>query len=332
MLISDLGEGGLVKEIQRLFLVDSDDIKAGIGDDAAVIDVSGPGRQAWTTDILIEGIHFDTSWQEPEELGRKSLLANISDLAAMGARPGYALLSLGVPRDCEVDYIIAVCRGIRSEADSAGISVVGGDTTASPAGIVINVALMGTVEGRYVTRSGANPGDALVVTGELGGAAAGLKLLQVGKAKDYPGLVKKFLIPPNRIETAQAAVTAGATAMTDISDGLAEETHHLCEASGVGMRIDAARLPMAPDLDAACGRFGWVSSEIMLSGGEEYELLITLPESGLREQIDAISSEEDVRVTVIGKVVSMDSGIALVDKAGSESSLQVGGYQHFSHE
>ena len=179
MLVGDLGEEALLKELRSLFAASAPDVSTGIGDDAAVIDFPPGVQSVWTTDMLIEDIHFQRGWQTPRQLGRKCLAVNLSDLASMAATPRFALLSIGCPAATDLDFVLEFCRGFMSLASEHGVSVVGGDTTASASGIVLSVTLGGWVEsGGAILRTGAEVGDAIMVTGDLGGAAAGLRLLQ----------------------------------------------------------------------------------------------------------------------------------------------------------
>lgn len=328
MLISDLGEEGLIQEIKRLFSSESDDVRVDIGDDAAVVDVSG-GSQVWTTDILIESIHFRKEWQAPEELGMKCVRANISDLASMGARPLFGLLSLGIPRDVDADLVLSICSGIGRSAADAGIRMVGGDTSASPGVMVISIALMGAVDGSPMTRAGARPGDRIIVTGALGAAAAGLRLLEAGTDTDFPGLVHAFRTPPDRIEAGRVVASAGGTAMTDISDGLATDLRHLCEASSAGADIDLSRVPLMDGLEAACERLSLDKEELVLCGGEDYELLFTVAQDAEVPLLDAVRKAGAPKAAVIGTITGAEVGIFVTGFDGGKRPLKACGYEHF---
>ncbi len=318
-------------KLRALFAAAAPDVPMAIGDDAALIEAL-PGQQGvWTTDLLLEGVHFRRDWQEPRQLGRKSLAVNLSDIAAMGARPRYALLSIACPHDTPVEFIMEFCRGFAALADESEVTVIGGDTTASTDGLVVSVTVGGHVPaGRAILRSGAAAGDAILVTGHIGDAAAGLQLLQAGHAGDYPGLVAAFLEPRARLEAAAAAAKAGALAMTDLSDGLASDLRHICEESGTGAMVEPELLPISDQLKAAADRFGWDREAMMLTGGEDYELLFTLPGDLALQLKPLIAKAASIPVTIIGEIMPAEYGIRLVGRDGAGRPMPPRGYEHFS--
>lgn len=330
MLIDELGEEGLIEVMQDLFSTDGEELLLGIGDDAAVICASD-ADQAWTTDMILEGVHFRPGWQSSYELGRKSMQVNLSDLAAMGAEPGYAFLSLAIPSGYEVDDIVEVCRGIKEAAAEHGVVMAGGNTAASLSGLIINITLGGAVRGRAVKRSGANSGDDILVTGTLGDAAAGLRLFLSGAVDPYPRLRRAFIAPVARVTAGKAISVSGGTAMTDISDGLATDLRHVCSASSVGGRIDLAALPLSPELEHACRSLRWDPIGLALTGGEDYELLFTAPPEK-REKIIAAVADAGLVATVIGTVCDAAQGLVLVDEQGKERALEAKGFEHFRQE
>lgn len=330
MLVGDLGEEALLKELRSLLASAEPDVPTGIGDDAAVIEMPPATQGVWTTDLLVEGVHFQKSWQTPRQLGRKSLAVNLSDLASMGATPRFTLLSIACPPDTQLDFILELCHGFAELAAEKEMVVIGGDTTASVAGITISVTAGGYVpKNGAILRSGAEVGDSILITGHLGDAAGGLWLLQEEKAGGYPELINAFLEPQPRLKAGRAAFEAGATAMTDVSDGIASDLRHICEESGAGALLETWQLPSSPELDAAAAEFGWDRERIMLSGGEDYELLFTLPGS-IAEQLKAvISGAGAISVTIIGEVMPAEYGIRLVDRDGAGRPLPEHGYDHF---
>jgi len=330
--MEEMGEEALLIEVRRLFASEGDDVILGIGDDAAVVDAPAATKLAWTTDMLVEGVHFQTGWQSAEELGRKSLMVNLSDLAAMASQPLYALVSLAIEARMEAEYVLDLCRGIKSGCDEYGLRVIGGDTTASGSGLIINISAAGSVSGDAMARSGAAPGEAIVVTGALGGAAAGMRLLAAGTGDAYPGLLRAFRSPEPRLAAAMAARDAGATSMTDISDGLATDLRHICAASGVGATIDIASLPHPPELDAACREHGWDREALALGGGEDYELLATFPAESVDGALKAIEQRGDVRAAVIGQITADAGAISVIAPDGHESALKTRGFEHFRHD
>lgn len=330
MLVGGLGEEALLKKLRDLFASAGPNVHTGIGDDAAVLDCP-PGKQAvWSTDLTIEGIHFEKQWQTPRQLGRKCLAVNLSDIAAMGATPNFALFSIACTADTEVDYILELAHGFAGLASEEGVAVVGGDTTASTGGIALSVTAGGYVShGSALLRSGAVAGDSILVTGNLGSAAGGLRLIREGEADAYPDLTTAFIEPAARIKAGLAAVKVGATSMTDISDGLASDLRHICEESGVGALIEPGSLPSSPQLDEAVKRFGWDRESIMLSGGEDYELLFTLPGSIAEQVKEVIAHASGQQVTIIGEIMAQEYGIRLVDRDGSGRDIPPHGFEHF---
>lgn len=332
MLIGELGEEALLTQLRSLFAVTSTGVPVGVGDDAAVIDIP-PGRQmVWSTDILVEGIHFLTPWQTARQLGRKCLAVNLSDIVAMGAVPGYALLTLALPPDTRVDFVLELCQGLCDLAVEEGIAVIGGDSSSSIEGMIISVTVGGLVPAdEAVLRSGAAPEDAILVTGYLGSAAGGLKLLEQEAAPEvYPELIASFREPRCLSPVAQAAVAAGVTAMTDISDGLSTDLSHLCQESGVGARIYRSRLPVHPQMSTAAESLGWDLESMVLGGGEDYGLLFTFPVASAEDAARHIAQSSGVKVTVIGEITT-GRDITIINLDGKILPLAAQGYDHFVH-
>ncbi|PIX21438.1 MAG: thiamine-phosphate kinase, partial [Deltaproteobacteria bacterium CG_4_8_14_3_um_filter_45_9] len=232
--LREIGEFGLINRIRKWITSSDPALVQGIGDDVAVIKM-GAKALLVTTDILIEGIHFDRSWLDPYQLGRKSLAVNLSDIASMGGIPKYFLISIGLPKNLPLSFISSFYLGLKKEAKQFRVELIGGDTSLSQK-IVINICLLG--EGRkkdLLFRKGARVGDDLFVSGTLGDAALGLKILQEkGKIIGAEGLIKKHLSPCPRVELGQTiAKHHWATAMIDVSDGLLIDTSHLLQESGV---------------------------------------------------------------------------------------------------
>ncbi|HVP38113.1 MAG TPA: thiamine-phosphate kinase [Candidatus Saccharimonadales bacterium] len=265
-------------------------VRLAIGDDAAVLRVPPSQELVFTTDVLLEGVHFRLDWATPEEVGRKALAVNVSDLAAMGARPLACVVGLGVRRTEDPARVAGIYRGLRRAAREYRLPVVGGDTVRSGA-LALSVAALGCVpRGRAVTRSGARPRDVLYVTGTLGDAALGLELFRraarrrggVRALRQSPDrhvrhLVRRFLLPQARLEAVQRLRALRPTAMIDVSDGLSAELGHLERSSGVRAHVDSESLPLSPALGAVCGRLGLDPIRLALAGGEDYELLFAIP-------------------------------------------------------
>ena len=278
-------------------------VRVGSGDDAAVT-VPG-GATATSVDALVEGVHFRREHASLKQIGHKALAAALSDLAAMGAEAGEAYAVLGVPADLGEDGCLELLEGMALLAEATGTALVGGDVTRSP-GLSVTVTVVGHADSPedLVTRAGARPGDALAVTGELGGAAAGLLLLE--EDSDPTGsagalLIARQLEPQPRLAAGRGLAAGGATGMIDISDGLGGDARHLAVASGVGIRIDAQAIPLAPVIDRLGGER--VGLELAVAGGEDYELLVTLPPERLEEATAAVNAA-GTQLTCIGEIVS----------------------------
>lgn len=334
MLAGQLGEEALLARMRDLFGSPATGVAVGIGDDAAVIDPPAVDQQeVWTADLMLEGIHFRVDWQSAWELGRKSLAVNLSDLASMGATPRFALLSLACPPHTEVDYILDFCAGLKELAEEVGLSVIGGDTTASDDGLIINISAAGVVTtGRALLRNGAGVGDRIYVTGHLGSAAGGLQALSHGAGEKWPRLRRAFIAPEARLAAGRAAVQLGATAMTDISDGLASDLRHICDESQVGAVVLSKQIPLEDELRLAAAEEGWDLDVLALTGGEDYELLFTLPADSGEESAARIAAAGAVPVTAIGEIVAAAEGMQLVAADGAVKPFPTHGFDHFSSD
>jgi len=298
-----MGEFELLEAIRSRLPAAGPRIRLGSGDDAAIVEPGG--AIATSVDALIDGVHFKREWASLAQIGHKALAVALSDLAAMGAATGEAYIVLGVPTDLDEDDCLAILDGMAALAADTGTTLAGGDVTRAPA-LTLAVTVVGHAESAddFVTRSGAAAGDVLVVTGELGGAAAGLLVLEsAGSSGDDDALVCRQLEPTPRLAAGRALAAAGATAMIDLSDGLGGDAGHLAAASGVGLRIDAAELPIQPGVAEVGAAAGHDEVELAASGGEDYELLATLPPTQLEEARGALA-KTDVKLTQIGVVLA----------------------------
>ncbi|HYP56511.1 MAG TPA: thiamine-phosphate kinase [Solirubrobacterales bacterium] len=295
-----MGEFELLERIRERLGAGGSRVAVGSGDDASVT-VPG-GATATSVDALVEGVHFRRDHASLAQIGHKALATALSDLAAMGAEPGEAYVFLGVPASLDEAGVLELLDGMLELAEQTGTTLAGGDISRAPA-----LTLATTVVGHaaaprdFVTRAGAREGDVLAVTGELGGAAAGLLLLEKGadRAVDHTGagltaqsvvheLVERQLAPTPRIAAGQALARVGATAMIDISDGLGGDARHLAAASEVGLRIDASALPLNAGLREVAAAVGGDPLELAVSGGEDYELLATLPPDRFERAVEAV--------------------------------------------
>lgn len=323
MKVRELGEFGLIDYLARLVTEAGvgGGLVVGIGDDAACWKCP-PGLALATTDSQVEGVHFLKDKAAPEEVGWKALAINLSDIAAMGGTPGPALISLALPGETEVEWVGGLYRGLGEAARSYGVAIAGGDVHAASQ-IVITVALWGGLAGEVpLTRSAARPGEAIAVTGPLGGSAGGLRMLKEGLS--LPPEVALFLRqahlhPQPRLREGQLLLQAGVRAAIDISDGLLSDLGHLCRASGVGARLWAAAIPTHPHLRQA---FGAEALRLALTGGEDYELLFTVPQEVMARARQALS------FTVIGQTRA-GVGIEVVDETGAPLPLSRKGWEHF---
>lgn len=281
-------------------------VRLGSGDDAAV-SVPG-GATATSVDALVEGVHFRRQTASLRQIGRKALSTALSDLAAMGAKPGEAYVVLGAPEEMGEEELLELGEGLVEVAQVTGTTLAGGDLTRAPA-LTVAVTVVGHASRPedFVTRTGARPGDVLVVTGELGGAAAGLLLLEDPSLPGDDALRARQLDPTPRLAAGQALAAAGATAMIDISDGLAGDAGHVATASGALLAIDADALPIAPGVAAVAAAAGRNPLELAASGGEDYELLAALPPAAVAP-VRAVLARTGLPLTVIGKVEAEDAG------------------------
>lgn len=327
--LSDIGEFGLIDRLIAHLPEPGDVLRpiVGVGDDAAVVRCDGPLVLA--TDMLVEGRHFRLEMIEAADLAYKALASNVSDLAAMGAIPSHALLSLALPDRVDLPWFDRFAEGLAEACSALGVAIVGGDTTGGDV-LVMSVALTGSLPvGRAVLRCGAHPGDLVCVTGTLGGSAAGLRLLLgrhaggVGFEAHSQPLMRVHNRPHPRVCEGLAAARAGASAMIDISDGLLADLGHIAEASGVAIDVDSALVPVNPHIPPVAEALGLDALECALTGGEDYELAITIASDRLprlRELIEAGGTP----LTVIGAVCE-GCGVTVA----GEPHVGSAGWDHF---
>ena len=330
----ELAEDQLVAAVARVLSGRAPGVLVGPGDDAAIVEPAR-GSMLVTTDMLLDGVHFDLGAIAPTDLGSKSIVVNVSDIAAMGGSPRYAVVSLGLPPTIEMPWVIELYGGMRAACDEYALSLVGGDTSRAEA-VTIAVAVIGDVAPRSaVTRDGARPGDLIAVTGSLGGAAGGFLLSRLhpsrlGRALSEPwgrALLEALHRPVARVGEGQTLARAGATAMMDLSDGLAKDLSRLCAASGCGARVRLDDVPVSAAVRAAGDVLGVDPLELALSGGEDYELLATLDATALDRARDELRERFGVTLTEVGVII--DEGLVAVDADG-EHRLEPKGWDHFS--
>jgi len=289
------------------------------GDDAAVVEPRA--ASAVTVDAIVDGVHFRLDAFGPVAVGRKALAASLSDLAAMGASQGEAYVVVGAPEELPDEDLIGIADGLAEVASREAVSIAGGDLVSSPV-LVVSVTAVGYEPGssRFVTRAGAKPRDLVAVTGELGGAAAAVELMEAGERRgEAPdrgdALLERQLNPIPRLREGRALAVAGATAMIDISDGLGADAGHLARASDCRLDIDLDRMPIADGVAEVAGDAA-AAIELAASGGEDFELLVTLPRERLNAAIDAVA-EAGSKLTEIGYVTE-GHGVALRLPGGGE--------------
>lgn len=327
MRLREIGEFGLIGRISSR-VGDGAGVRIGIGDDAAATEPA-PGR--WllvTSDMLLEGIHFDLAFTDPYRLGRKSLAVNLSDVAAMGGEPRHFLLSLAVPAGVTVEFLDRFTEGMLDLAREHGVTLIGGDTCRSSNGLVISVTLHGEqVPELVVRRGGARPGDHVFVTGSVGDSALGLELLRRGERRGWA--VDRHLDPTPRVRAGLALAGARLpSAMIDVSDGLAADLGHILDLSGVGARLTLDRLPLSPSFRELAPQMTPNPSLLALTGGEDYELLFTVS-ADRSEEVASLLAETGCPATLIGEITD-GRGLAVVGPDGREIPVTCGGYNHFA--
>jgi len=349
--IPEIGEFGLINKIAALAaptLAAVPELLTGIGDDCAVFQPSAELLQVSTTDILAELVHFDLLTTPLKHLGSKAISVNVSDICAMNALPRYALISLAVPQSFPIAMIEELYIGMSHAAKEYGLAIAGGDTSASRSGLVISITIVGEVSPEQLTyRSGAKPGELLCVTGSLGGAAAGLKLLMREKEimlnhiennepytknvmadlKEYSEAIQQQLLPLARIDIIRYfhSKNIHPSSMIDISDGLSSDLKHICHKSNTGALIHENHLPIHSSTRRIADELQDDALTWALTGGEDYQLLFTIP----REKYQIIADTREI--SIIGEITDPDSGVNLCDRYGMNIDLaSISGFDHFS--
>jgi len=328
--LSDIGEFRVISSIRSDLKDFQKEVIVGIGDDTAAIEVSGKKLLLFTSDSLVEDVHFKWDYASPFQVGWKALVVAISDVAAVGGNPTHCLVSLALPSDTERNLVREVYRGLKKATSKYRVGIVGGDTVRAPS-FIITVSLLGEVKREnIVLRSGAKPGDLIYVTGQLGSSGAGLACLKAPNGKVKPKirqfLIKKHLIPsPRLVEGQKIASSQIATSMIDLSDGLASDLHRLTEESKVGAVLWEDEFPIALATEQLAKVMGKSLLEWILYGGEDYELLFAVPPNKKEKLKQTLGFPH----TLIGEIADRDQGIYLKKSEEKRTKIENGGYKHF---
>ena len=332
--LAELGEFGLINHITKYFKIENSSTIKAIGDDAAVLDASEK-QTLVTTDLLIEGVHFDLSYMPLKHLGYKAVMVNLSDVYAMNGTAEQITVSIAVSNRFPLEAIEELYAGIQLACDTYKVDLVGGDTTSSTKGILISVTAIGKAnKDEVVYRNGGKPTDLIVVTGDLGAAYLGLQVLEREKQvfqvdpnnqpdlDAYTYLIERQLKPEARkdISGLLKELDVKPTSMIDISDGVSSELFHICTQSKVGCKIYEDKLPLDPQVISTCEEFELDSTMVALSGGEDYELLFTVPIS----DFDKIKGNPNF--SIIGHITEENQGLQLITRANQEIELKAQGW------
>lgn len=335
--ISDLGEFGLIDHLTHQFEIKNPTTIKGVGDDAAVLDFKNQ-QVVLTTDLLIEGVHFDLSYMPLKHLGYKAVVVNISDVCAMNATPTQITVSIAISNRFPLEAIEELYGGIKIACEKYDVDLIGGDTTSSTKGMLISITALGVLKAEEVVyRSGAKPNDLLVVSGDLGASYLGLQVLEREKQvflvnpqsqpdlSNYDYLVERHLKPEARKDIIEMLkeLDVKPTSMIDISDGLSSEILHICKQSNMGCKLYEDKIPLDQQVISTCEEFNINSTTVALSGGEDYELLFTVAQ----EDFDKIKGNPSM--TIIGFMTEAKEGVNLITRANQQIELTAQGWNSF---
>lgn len=338
--LAQLGEFGLINHITQNFSIQQESTIKAIGDDAAVLDFKSK-KTVVSTDLLIEGVHFDLSYMPLKHLGYKAVVVNVSDICAMNAVPTQVTVSIAVSNRFPLEAIEELYGGIRLACEYYKVDLIGGDTTSSTTGLLISVTALGEVEEEDITyRSGAQENDLLVVTGDIGSAYMGLQVLEREKQvflvnpqnqpnlEDYSYIIERQLKPEarNDIKELLKKLDVKPTAMIDVSDGISSEIMHICKASKVGCNLYEDKLPLDPQLINVCEEFNLDSTTIAINGGEDYELLFTVSMN------DFEKIKGNPHLSIIGHMTAENEGIHLITRENTKLPLKARGWNALNGE
>lgn len=334
--LSSLGEFSLIKHLTDSFKVGKKSTLCGVGDDAAVLDIKD--NVVVSTDMLVEGVHFDLSYVPLKHLGYKAVMVNLSDIYAMNAEASQITVSIAVSNRFPLEALEELYAGIKAACSLYNIDLIGGDTTSSQSGLIISVTAIGHVKkDEAVYRSGAKPNDLIVISGDIGGAFLGLKVLEREKEvfkvnpnsqpdlDKYTYIVERQLKPEARKDIVKLLkdLEVKPTAMIDVSDGLSSEILHICDKSGVGCDVYEDKIPLDPQVISTCEEFNINSTTVALSGGEDYELLFTI------SQDDFPKIKHNPNLSVIGYITDKSAGTHLVTRADTKIPIVAQGWKNF---
>jgi len=336
--LEKLGEFGLIDHLTKDFKIEHESTVKGIGDDAAILDFKNK-KTVLSTDLLIEGVHFDLSYMPLKHLGYKAVVVNLSDIYAMNATASQITVSIAVSNRFPLEAIEELYAGIAQACKQYKVDLIGGDTTSSTTGLLISITAIGEAnETNIAYRNGAKPNDLLVVSGDLGGAYMGLQVLEREKEvfkvnpnsqpdlEPYSYIVERQLKPEARkdISGLLQVLRVQPTSMIDISDGLSSEILHLCKNSEVGCNLFEDKIPLDPTVISACEEFNIDSTMVALSGGEDYELLFTVAQS------DFEKIKGNPNLSIIGHMTDASEGAHLITRANTKIPLTAQGWNSFS--
>ncbi|WP_394747885.1 thiamine-phosphate kinase [Spongiimicrobium salis] len=335
--LEELGEFGLIDHLTKNFSIQHSSTVKGIGDDAAILDFKDK-KTVVTTDLLVEGVHFDLSYMPLKHLGYKAVIVNLSDIYAMNAKATQVTISIAASNRFPLEALEELYRGIALAAEIYKVDVVGGDTTSSNTGLLISITAIGEIDTQdIVYRNGAKPNDLLVVSGDLGGAYMGLQVLEREKEvfkvnpnnqpdlEPYTYIVERQLKPEARKDVAPLlkALEIHPSSMIDISDGLSSEILHLCKQSDVGCNLYEDKIPLDPTVISSCEEFQLNSTVVALSGGEDYELLFTI------DQQDFPKIKGNPNFTVIGHMTPKNEGVHMISRGNTKIPITAQGWNSF---
>ncbi len=335
--IGEIGEFGLIERLSADVKIYNQETIKGIGDDTAVFD-NGNDLTLITTDLLLEGVHFDLSYAPLQHLGFKAVAVNVSDIAAMNGTPKQITVSLGLSNRFSVEAVEALYSGIHAACEAFKVDLVGGDTTSSQSGLVISITAIGSATKDTIAyRNGAQNKDILCVTGDLGGAYVGLQILNREKQEfvanpnmqpkldNYPYVVGRQLKPKARMDIIHELKELGVkpTSMIDVSDGLASDLFHICKQSGLGVAVYEDKLPIDKETYETAAEFSIDPNTCALNGGEDYELLFTIPQS----DFEKIKNHPDIHT--IGYMQELEKGNVMVTRNNNVIALKAQGWKHF---